>query len=130
MPPTSEDSPWVALGAFYMCLAMLAGSTIDISVKALSDSYATTQIVMLRCVFALPIALLLVHRQGGLSTLVTPRWRWQLVRGVLTAGANFAFFYGLAHVPLVTVIMLTHVSPVMIVLLSRPLLGESVGLLG
>ena len=49
---------------------------------------------------------------------------WQLWRGVLTAGANFGFFYGLAYVPLVNALMLAYIGPVLIVLLARPLLGE------
>ena len=111
-----------------MCLAMFAGSAIDISIKAVVDSYSTAQVVFLRCLFGLPIVLLLVQHQEGLRSLATPHWRMQIVRGFLTAGANFGFFYGLAHTPLITAILLAHVSPVMIVLLARPLLGETVGL--
>lgn len=111
-----------------MSLAMLMGSAIDISVKAVGDDYATAQIVLLRCLFALPIALYLCQRDGGLKSLATVHWRWQILRGCFAAGANFGFFYGLAYMPLVTAVLLAYVSPVLIVLLARPLLGERVGL--
>ncbi len=111
-----------------MCAGMFMGASIDISVKALADSYSTAQIVFLRSMFALPLILLICHFDSGLRSLATPRWGWQITRGLLTAGANFGFFYGIAHVPLVTAVLLAYVSPVLIVLLARPVLGERVGM--
>lgn len=116
------------LGVSLMSLAMLAAAGIDVSVKALTGGFDTPQIVLLRSLFALPIVLLICHKQSGLRALATPRWGWQLYRGCLTAGANFGFFYALAYMPIVTALMLSYVGPVLIVLLSRPLLGERVGL--
>jgi drug/metabolite transporter (DMT)-like permease len=117
-----------ALGVSIMSLAMLTAAGIDISVKALTADYDTPQIVLLRSLFALPVVLFICHFQSGLPALATPRWSWQLYRGLLTAGANFGFFYALAHVPIVTALMLSYIGPVLIVLLSRPLLDERVGL--
>ena len=116
----------VVLGALCMCAAMLAGASIDVAVKALAPTYTTAQIVFLRCVIAIPLVLLLVRQQVGLGALRHAGWSWQSWRGLLTAGANFGFFYGLAHVPLVTALMLAYVGPVLIVLLARPILGEAI----
>ncbi len=118
----------VVLGALCMCAAMLAGASIDVSVKALAPTYSTAQIVFLRSAIALPLLLILVHRQVGLPALASAGWLWQLWRGLLTAGANFGFFYGLIYVPLVTALMLAYIGPVLIVLLARPLLGEHISL--
>jgi len=107
---------------------MLAGASIDVSVKALAPTYSTAQIVFLRSLIAMPVVLALVHHQVGLVALTTADWRWQLWRGLLTAGANFGFFFGLIYVPLVTALMLAYVGPVLIVLLARPLLGEMISL--
>lgn len=123
----TERNPLI-VGAGYMCLAMFMASAIDISVKAVGGEYSTAQIVLLRCLFAFPPALALCLRDGGLGRIITPYWRWQLLRGALSAGANFGFFYGIAHVPLVTAVLLSYVSPVLIVLLAYPLLKERVGL--
>ena len=114
-------------GALLMCAAMFAGSAIDVAVKALSGDYSTSQIVFLRGMIAIPLVLCLVHYQVGMRELVKLPLRWQLWRGLLTAGANFGFFYGLKYLPLVTVLMLAYVSPVVIVLLAKPILGERVG---
>ena len=123
---SAEQRP--LLGVSLMSLAMLAASGIDISVKALTGGFDTPQIVLLRSLFALPVVLLICHYQSGIRSLATPRWGWQIYRGLLTAGANFGFFYALAHVPIVTALLLSYIGPVLIVLLSRPLLGERVGL--
>jgi drug/metabolite transporter (DMT)-like permease len=111
-----------------MSMAMFMAAGIDISVKALASDYGTPQIVLLRSLFALPVVLTICHYQSGLSALATPRWGWQLYRGLLTAGANFGFFYALAYVPIVTAVLLAYIGPVLIVLLSRPLLDERVDL--
>jgi drug/metabolite transporter (DMT)-like permease len=116
------------LGAAYMSAGMFMGASIDVSVKALAGDYGTSQIVLLRTLLALPPILIICHYQGGLAKLMTPRWGWQIYRGLLTAGANFGFFYALAHIPLITAVLLAYISPVLIVLLARPLLGERVGL--
>ncbi len=123
---TPDQRPLLGVGL--MTLAMLVAAGIDVSVKALTSGYDTAQIVLLRSLLALPIMLLVCHYQTGLRRLATPRWGWQLYRGLLTAGANFGFFYALAHVPIVTALLLSYVGPVLIVLLSRPLLGERVDL--
>lgn len=116
----------VVLGALCMCAAMLGGSSIDVAVKALASDYSTAQIVLLRSAFAVPIILAIVVREVGLPALTQVHFGWQVWRGVLTAGANFGFFWGLGHVPLVTALMLAYIGPVLIVLLARPLLGESI----
>ncbi|NOX49087.1 MAG: DMT family transporter [Gammaproteobacteria bacterium] len=125
MPELKDNN--VTLGAIYMCAAMLGGTSIDIAVKALAADFSTAQIVLLRSLFALPIVLTLVGQQVGFAALTNVSWRWQLWRGVLTAGANFGFFYGLIHIELVTALMIAYVSPVLIVLLAKPLLGEPIG---
>jgi drug/metabolite transporter (DMT)-like permease len=123
---TTDQRPLV--GVSYMSIAMLLAAGIDISVKTLVSDYSTAQIVLLRSLLALPLVLLICHYQSGLKALATPRWGWQIYRGFLTAGANFGFFYALGHVPIVTALLLSYIGPVLIVLLSQPLLGERVGL--
>lgn len=117
----------VTLGALCMCAAMLGGACIDVAAKALAANYTTAQIVLLRSLFAVPVITWIVAREVGLSELKNADFKWQLWRGLLTAGANFGFFYGLGHVPLVMALMIAYISPVLIVLLAKPLLGESVG---
>lgn len=116
------------LGGIYLCLAMLAAAGIDIAAKLLTADFDTPQIVLLRTVLSLPLLLALCWQRKQLRALLSPRWGWQLYRGLLTAGANFGFFYGLAYLDLITAVLLAYIAPVLIVLAARPLLGELVGL--
>jgi drug/metabolite transporter (DMT)-like permease len=127
MKQPATETNHAVIGAACMCAAMLGGTSIDVAAKALAADYSTAQIVLLRSAFALPLVCTIVYYRVGLPSLLRVSWRWQLWRGLLTAGANFGFFYGLGHVPLVTALMLAYVGPVLIVLLARPLLGESIG---
>lgn len=111
-----------------MCLAMLMAACVDVAVKALAGSYGTSQIVLLRIALSVPIVLAFCHLQGGLRSLLQPQWGWQTYRGLLAAGANFGFFYSLSQLPLLTAVLLAYISPVLIVLLARPLLGERIGM--
>jgi len=124
--PEAQDA--VRRGAAYMCVAMFMAACVDIAVKALAGGYGTAQIVLLRIVLSLPLVLVFCHLQGGLRSLLAPRWGWQTYRGFLAAGANFGFFFSLSELPLLTAVLLAYISPVLIVLLARPLLGEQIGL--
>lgn len=109
-----------------MCASGFMGSVVDVTVKGATAELGTAQIVFLRTLFAIPPALLLCHYQGGLQTLRTNRWGWQAYRGILATLMSFAFFYGIANMDLVTALMLLYLSPVLVVLLAKPLLGERV----
>jgi len=125
---TDPQTDNLRLGALWMCVAMFMAACVDVAVKAVSGSYGTAQIVLLRIVLSLPLVLAFCHLQGGLRSLLTPRWGWQWYRGLLAAGANFGFFYALSQLPLLSAVLLAYISPVLIVLLARPLLGERIGL--
>ena len=115
------------LGALYLCVAMFMAASIDVSVKALTSNFGTPQIVFLRTLLSIPILLAFCAHQRSTRQLVQPRWGWQIYRGLLAAGANFGFFYGLAHMELITAVMLAYIAPVLIVLAAQPLLGEIIG---
>ncbi|MEM7079983.1 MAG: DMT family transporter [Pseudomonadota bacterium] len=117
-----------AYGALCMCVAMFGGSAIDAAAKALTAEYSVAQIVLVRGLVAVPLILLWTQRTVGLRALAQAGWGWQTWRSALMAGASFGFFYGLVHVPLVTALMIAYVSPVLIVLLAQPLLGEAITL--
>lgn len=111
-----------------MSAAMFCAAAIDSSVKALAGTYSTAEIVLLRTLFAIPVALSIAHREGGIvDAFRTELPLWHLYRGCLACGATFGFFYGLKFVPLVTAVLLAYVAPLLVVLLSYPLIGERVG---
>ena len=115
-------------GAWYLCLAMLFAASIDVIAKLLTEDFSTAQIVFLRSLFAIPFAYAICFRQKTTNQLASPLWGWQLYRGLLTVGVQFGFFFGLAYLDLVTALMLTYISPVLIVLAANVILKERIAI--
>ena len=111
-----------------MLLAAFTISILDACAKALTTELPTSQVVFLRTLFALPAALLICHFEGGIGSLRTHRWGWQLYRSLLSAFTIFSFFWALVHIPLATALILINLAPVFVALLSPLLLQESVNL--
>lgn len=109
-----------------MLAAALTISVVDIAVKAMAGELPTSQLVFLRTAFAVPGALLICHLQGGLKSLVTVHWGWQVYRSLLAVLMIYGFFWGLARVDLATALVLINMAPVFVAVLSAPLLGERV----
>lgn len=117
----------VTLGIVYMLLTTLFFVSLDASAKYLLQSLPVPQVVWARFVFHLVIV----------SALLGPRLarfvrsgtiRLQLVRGVLMLVTNGMFFLGLQFASLTTATSITFLGPIIVTILSIPLLGETVGL--
>ena len=106
---------------------MLCISINDMLIKTLSDGYPLHQIVFLRSVIGILFTLIFVQIEGGLSILRTRRPGLHILRASLLVGANLLYFAALAAMPLAEATALFFVAPLMITLLSIPVLGASVG---
>lgn len=120
-----QESTAGAIG--YMLLGVSGGLGLDMCAKALLVDYSLEQFVFLRSLIGVSIFLLIARQFGGFSSLVTRRWRWHLLRTLLSTCTMFAFFYGLARMPLVDALTLGFTAPLMVTALSVPFLGEHVG---
>ena len=120
-----QDSAAGAVG--FMLLGVSGGLSLDLCAKALLVDYSLVQFVFLRSLIGVSIFLLIAKQFGGLRSLVTAKWRWHLLRTFLSTCTMFAFFYGLAHMPLVDALTLGFTAPLMVTALSVPFLGEHVG---
>jgi drug/metabolite transporter (DMT)-like permease len=110
-----------------MLLGVSGGLGLDLCAKGLLADYSLEQFVFLRSLIGVSIFLLLGRQFGGWQSLVTKRWRWHLLRTLLSTITMFAFFYGLANMPLVDALTLGFTAPLMVTALSVPFLGEHVG---
>jgi drug/metabolite transporter (DMT)-like permease len=108
-------------------LGVMGGLGLDLCAKAILETYPLEQFVFLRSLIGLLLFLLLARQFGGLSSLVTRRWRWHLLRTLLACGAMFGFFFGLSKMPLIDALTLGFTAPLIMTALSVPLLGEHVG---
>ena len=100
----------------------------DSIIKWLSPDLPLHEITLLRALIALVFVSVMVKLEGGIKTLKTRRPILHLVRGSLLVVANMFFFLGLAAMPLAETVTLFYTAPLFICLLSKPVLGEKVGL--
>jgi len=103
-------------------------SVSDSIIKWLNPIYALHEIMLIRALFAMVVVLGIVQLEGGIRLLNTRRPVLHFFRGSLLVLANMFFFLGLATLPFAETVALFFVAPLFICLLSRPILGEKVGI--
>ena len=113
-------------GMAAMLLAMGCFSLMDVAIKTLSAAYPPLQVAALRGLSAWPLVLLYVLwlRQG--RALWRVRWPLHLLRGVLTVTMLSLFSFAMQGLSLTAAYVLFFIAPVLVTLLSVPVLGERV----
>jgi S-adenosylmethionine uptake transporter len=124
-----QDAPLArpGLGIIFITVGMAAISVNDMLIKHLSGGYPLHEMVFVRSLIGIFFSLVLVQFEGGFSILKTSRPVLHTLRGLAIVFSNLAYFTALAVVPLGEATALFFVAPLMITLLSIPLLGEKVG---
>lgn len=121
----APDRP--AAGILLVILGMLAISINDMIIKGLSGGYPLHQITFTRSLIAIWVPIIILARSGGFAGFSRNRLGLQILRGLLIVGANLCFFAGLAMLSLAEATALFFVAPLVVTLLSWPVLGERVG---
>lgn len=116
-----------ALGISLMMIGIFAISINDMLIKFLSGGYPLHQMVFIRSIIGISFSLIFVQLEGGWGILKTDRPLLHLLRGFLIVVANLSFFTALASLPLADTTAMFFIAPLMITLLSIPMLGEPVG---
>ncbi|MDH6234075.1 drug/metabolite transporter (DMT)-like permease [Mesorhizobium soli] len=116
----------IVAGIACLCLGVLVFSTQDPLIKAVSDRYPVMEVMAIRCVVALPIMLLLVHRDVGLGALVSRNFGLLSLRALTLFASYTAYYLALAALPLADAVALYFMAPLFIMVLSGPYLGERV----
>ena len=114
-------------GILMMCAGVACLSVNDAIGKTLTADYSPVQILFLRNLIALPVAILIALRMGGIAALRSYRPVAHLVRAVLWLCAATLFFTGLTYLGLAEATTLVFAAPVFITALSALLLKETVG---
>jgi drug/metabolite transporter (DMT)-like permease len=123
-----DASERILAGLSISLFANLMFSTSDAIVKVLTVHYSVFQIVVTQALFALiPIAVML-HRTGGLHVLRVRHPKLVLLRGLLAGTGTVFGFFSFSQLPLAETYSIFFSTPIMVTLLSIPLLGERVGL--
>ncbi|MDX2159430.1 MAG: DMT family transporter [Hyphomicrobiaceae bacterium] len=120
-----RDRPGLAI--LMMLAAMLAFAAMDGISKVLAQQLSIPQILWVRYIlFTLLVALLL--RRKGLATAMKSGQPWlQTARALLIVVENGVFVLAFVYLPLADVHAIAAASPLIVVALSVPMLGETVG---
>jgi drug/metabolite transporter (DMT)-like permease len=124
-PARSADRS--GLGIALAVLAMLLFAAMDALSKLLAQGYAITQILWVRYVVFTGFALLLMRASGIRRTARSQRPLLQAARGLLLVIENGVFVLAFKHLPLADVHAIAAASPLIVIALSVPMLGEQVG---
>lgn len=125
---SAHDSQRPALGIMSMLLSVLLFATMDSLVKWLSAGYPTYQIMFFRSSVALIPVAFFIARAGGISVLRTQRPWLHLFRCCIGVSAMGCAFTGIARLPLADAMAIFHSAPILMTVLSIPLLKEKVGI--
>jgi drug/metabolite transporter (DMT)-like permease len=109
-----------------MLVAVGFFALMDAVLKALSARYPVLQIAALRGATALPLVVAYITWRGAWHTVARIRWPLHLLRGVLGITMLALFTLGVRELPLSAAYTLFFISPLLITLLSVPVLRERV----
>jgi drug/metabolite transporter (DMT)-like permease len=111
-------------GVVFLCVGILVFSLQDSVIKAISGDHAVTLAIFLRAIVAFPILAAMTAYEGGIDTLETPQWPMLVLRGLILLTAYTTYFMAFPALPLAEAIALYFLVPLIVLLLSGPLLGE------
>jgi drug/metabolite transporter (DMT)-like permease len=114
-------------GIVMMLLAVGLLSVMDAGLKELSAAYPALQVAALRAGASWPLVVIWILARSSPRALLNVRWPLHLLRGVIGVAMIASFVYGVRALPLTTAYTLFFVAPLIITLLSRPILGEKIG---
>ncbi len=121
----SHHRPFLAIA--FMCTGMFCISINDMVVKSLSGDYPLHQLIFLRSFVAMSLTLGFLAMEGGFTQLRVSQPHLHALRALLIMIANSCFYAALVAMPLAMATAIYFVGPLIVTLLSIPILGERVG---
>lgn len=117
-----------AKGAVLALVAFAVFATHDVIVKQLGASYSAFQIVFFSVLFGFPLVTLMLIRDPKPGHLRPVHPWWTFLRTVATVVTGGSAFYAFGQIPLTQVYAILFAAPLLITILSIPILGETVRL--
>lgn len=103
-------------------------ATHDVFVKYLGASYGPFQIVFFSVLFAFPLMSFMLVQESKADTMRPHHPWWTALRTVSMLVATVCIFYSFSVLPLAETYSMLFTVPLIITLLSIPILGERVGM--
>ncbi len=117
-----------AKATLYALLAYGIFSTHDVIVKFVSDTQSAFQIVFFSCLLSFPLLTVMMVRDKTLGNLRPNKPSWTITRAAIIPVIPLCAFYAFSVLPLAEAYALFFATPLLITLLSIPILKERVGL--
>jgi len=114
--------------ALLALLAYAIFATHDVVVKFLGASMSPFQLVFFSSLLSFPLVTLMLVQDTTLGNLRPIHPWWVGLRSITMSVVPASAFYAFAHLPLAQVYALLFITPLLITLLSIPILQEKVGL--
>ena len=114
------------IGILFMCLAVSFFPVMNGLAKLMSQHYASEQVVWARTVSHLVFVLALFVPKSGWRILRTRRPGVQFLRSCMLITSTFLFFSAIKFVPIAQAASISFTAPLIVVVLSGPILGEKV----
>ena len=115
-------------GAVLSRIAFGVYATHDVFIKTLGATYSPIQLVFFSVLLSFPLATVSLMRDRAPSTLVPVHPWWIGLRTVAAVITGFAAFYAFSNLPLTQTYAILFATPLIITVLSIPILGETVRL--
>lgn len=115
-------------GALLSLLAFAIFATHDVIIKYLGATYSPYQVVFFSVVFGFPLVSFMLVGDKTPENLRPRHPGWMVLRTLSILLGGISVFYAFATLPLAQTYAMLFSMPLMVTLLSIPLLGERVGL--
>lgn len=117
-----------AKGALFALSGFALFSAHDVIVKYLGSQYSTFQVIFFSVLFSFPMVLTMHLRERSVDNLVPKHPWWSTVRVFTTVVTGMSAFYAFSVLPLAQTYAFLFGMPLVITVLSIPMLGEKVGI--
>ncbi len=125
-PAAADSNP--LHGVLLAALGFFLFASCDAIIKTLTKSYSIFQIIPMQVAFAcIPLAIM-VMREGGLVGLRPVHPKLVALRGFLAGVGTIFGYYAFSTLPLADVYAIAFGVPIVVTILSIPVLGEQVGI--
>jgi S-adenosylmethionine uptake transporter len=115
-------------GAVFALLAFALYATHDVFIKELGSTFPPFQIVFFSTLLSFPMITLMLMRDQTSGTLLPVHPWWTALRTVCSVIIAGSAFYAFSNLPLAEVYAILFAAPMLITVLSIPILGERVGI--
>lgn len=114
-------------GPLYALLAFAIFATHDVVIKFLGGTYSPFQLIFFTTLFSFPLVMFMLIKDASHGNLRPVHPWWLAIRTGFATITGFTAFYAFSVLPLAQTYVLLFATPLLITLLSIPILGEKVG---